>query len=77
MFRYYLGIAKGETCQGNRFGVQDWCNVKGIKSEVKPEKEGKYMMIIVAEKDNNVESFSADSYDELMAKAKEVADVVR
>ena len=77
MFKHYLGIAKGEVCQGNKFGVQDWCNLKGIKAEVKPEKEGKFMMIIVSEIDCNVESFSAESFDELMSKAKEIADVVR
>jgi len=73
VFKHYLGIAKGKTCQGNKYGVMDWCKLMGVKVEVKPEVPGRYMMIVIAPKDCEIKSFSAETFDELMEKAKEIA----
>ncbi len=70
MFKHYLGVVKGKTCQGNRFGVLDWCQIQGVDVEIKPEVEGEYMMVIVAPKDCNIKSFASETFDGLMEKAK-------
>ena len=70
MIKHYLGIVKGQTCQGTRSGVLDWCKMIGAEVEEKPEVSGEFMVIVVAPKDCEIGSFSAETYDELMEKVK-------
>ncbi len=74
MFKHYLGIVKGKTCQGGRSGVLDWCKIQGVGVEEKEEVEGKYMMVVIAPKDCNIKSFSAETFDGLMEEARCILD---
>lgn len=64
---YYLGLRDGQNCFGSRKAVLEWFGDRKYVI-IEPPKDGYFRCVIIKEPGIKGESFSADTYRELMGR---------